>query len=55
MYKDFVDKLIIDNEDKELSSKIKDIVGDVGVTNTMMKSLDIKKDLANFILKSRND
>ncbi|MGI6448697.1 MAG: 2-phospho-L-lactate transferase [Methanobrevibacter boviskoreani] len=55
MYKDFVDKLIIDNEDKDLSLKIKDIVGDVGVTNTMMKSLDIKKDLANFILKSRND
>lgn len=54
MYKDFVDKLIIDDEDKKLAPQIKEIVGDVGITNTMMKSLDIKKDLAKFVLDSKN-
>lgn len=50
MYKDFVDCLIIDNKDKNLEDEIKTIVGDVEITNTMMKSLEIKKDLAKFII-----
>lgn len=50
MYKDFVDYLVIDNQDKDLVDNLKNIVPKVGVTNIMMKSLDIKIDLANFIL-----
>ena len=50
MYKDFVDYLVIDNQDKDLVDNLKNIVPNVGVTNIMMKSLDIKIDLAKFIL-----
>ncbi|OWT32886.1 2-phospho-L-lactate transferase [Methanobrevibacter sp. 87.7] len=54
LYSDFVDKLIIDSQDENLSEDVKNIIGDVGICNTMMKSLDIKKNLAKMVLDSYN-
>lgn len=52
LYSGFINKLIIDNDDEKYKDSIRDIIGDVEVTNTMMKSLDVKKNLAEFILGS---
>lgn len=52
LYSDFVDKLIIDYQDKDLEDEVKKIIGDVGTCDTMMNSLNIKKNLAEKVLDS---
>lgn len=49
-YKEFLDVMIIDTADKELTSEIKQLGINVIVTNTLMKNLKIKKELARTVL-----
>ena len=52
LYSDFVDKLIIDYQDNDLKEDVKKIISDVGICDTMMNSLDVKKNLAEKVLDS---
>ena len=49
-YKDILDGLIIDQQDADQSEAIKKLGLQVGITNTVMKTLDDKKALAEFTL-----
>ncbi len=49
-YKDFIDALIIDEEDSELAPAIAEMGIEVEVAPTLMKSLDDRIDLANLTL-----
>jgi len=51
IYKSFLDRFIIDVVDRKLKNKIEDIVEEVLVTNTNMKTIDDKEDLAKVTLK----
>lgn len=51
IYKSFLNTLIIDSEDANLKDEILEIVPDVKVTNTFMKTIDDKKNLAEIVLK----
>ena len=50
IYKSFLDKFIIDEEDINLKSDIEKIVDDVITTNTNMKTMEDKKNLAKITL-----
>lgn len=56
LYKDFLDVLIIDNEDAALAPEIEALGLEVVVTDTIMSSMDKKAALARTVLASvRND
>ena len=52
LYKDFLDYFVIDVKDSNLNSQLKQIVNKVTITNTIMNSLDAKKNLAQIIIDS---
>lgn len=52
LYKDFLDVMVIDEKDDDLKEKLENLVGEVIVTNTIMKTLDDKKNLAGIILNN---
>lgn len=49
-YSDFLDCFVIDNQDSNLKDELMNIVDDVLVTNTIMKTLNDKKSLAELII-----
>jgi len=51
IYKNFLDKFIIDNKDEDKKTKINTIINEVVATNTNMKTIDDKKNLAKIVLK----
>jgi LPPG:FO 2-phospho-L-lactate transferase len=51
IYQSFLNRMIIDNEDEGLKDKILEIVDDVFVTNTIMKNIEDKKNLAQKCLE----
>lgn len=52
LYKDFLDVMVIDEKDYDLKDELENIVDKVIVTNTLMKTLDDKKNLAGIILNN---
>jgi len=50
IYKNFLNKFIIDEEDRKFREKIEKIVDKVEITNTKMTNIKIKEKLANIIL-----
>lgn len=52
LYQDFLDNFVIDDKDSNMESQINQIVNKVTVTNTIMNSLDAKKNLAQIIIDS---
>ena len=52
LYKDFLDNIVIDDDDLNLNSQLKQIINKVTVTNTIMNSLGAKKNLAQIIIDS---
>lgn len=50
IYKNFLNNIVIDNKDKVLKDDLEKIVNKVTITNTMMKDLNVKKNLAEIIL-----
>ena len=51
LYKSFLNTLVIDNQDEELKEDIEKIVPNVIVTNTFMKTIEDKINLAKVVLK----
>ena len=51
VYKPFLTKLVIDNQDEEFKEEIEKIIPDVIVTNTFMKKIEDKINLAKIVLK----
>lgn len=51
IYKPFLTKLVIDNQDEEFKDEIKQIIPNVIVTNTFMKTIEDKVNLAKIVLK----
>ena len=52
LYKDFLDVMVIDEKYYDLKDELENIVDKVVVTNTIMKTLDDKKNLAGIILNN---
>ena len=52
LYKDFLDTMVIDNEDEDKKTEVNQIVNKVIITNTIMNNLDAKKNLAEIIIDS---
>lgn len=52
LYKGFLDVMVIDEKDYDLKDELENIVDKVVVTNTIMKTLDDKKNLAGIILNN---
>ena len=52
LYSDFLDAIVIDDDDKFLSSKINQIVNKVIITNTIMNNLEAKINLASQIIEN---
>ena len=52
LYKDFLDVMVIDNEDEDKKIEVNQIINKVIVTNTIMNNLDAKKNLAEIIIDS---
>lgn len=50
LYSDFLDNIVIDDEDFNLKSELNQIVNKVTITNTIMNNLDAKKNLAQIII-----
>lgn len=51
LYKSFLNKMIIDLEDKDLEDKISKLVDNVIVTNTIMRTIEDKESLAKICLE----
>ena len=51
LYKSFLNKMVIDLEDKDLEDKISKLVDNVIVTNTIMRTIEDKESLAKICLK----
>ena len=51
-YEDFLDNIVIDNKDENLSNELNQIINKVTVTNTIMNNLGVKKELAQTIIDS---
>ena len=51
LYSDFLDAIVIDNQDKNLEKNLGEIINKVIITNTIMNSLDAKIKLAEIILE----
>ena len=52
LYGDFLDVMVIDDEDEDKKVEVNQIVNKVIVTNTIMNNLDAKKNLAEIIIES---
>ena len=52
LYKDFLDNIVIDDKDSNLEPPLKQIINKVTITNTIMNSLGVKKNLAQIIIDS---
>ena len=52
LYENFLDNIVIDNEDIDKKQQINQIVNKVTITNTIMNNLDAKKNLAQIIIDS---
>ena len=52
LYKDFLDVMVIDNEDEDKKIEVNQIINKVIATNTIMNNLDAKKNLAEIIIDS---
>lgn len=52
LYKDFVDTMVIDNQDKELANQMQQLGMKTIITNTIMKDKKAKKDLAKVVLNA---
>ncbi|WP_305513476.1 MULTISPECIES: 2-phospho-L-lactate transferase [unclassified Methanobrevibacter] len=52
LYKNFLDNIVIDNEDEQLLLQLNQIVNKVTITNTVMNNLGVKKNLAQIIIDS---
>ena len=52
LYESFLDTIVIDKKDNNLKDDLEKIVREVIVTNTIMDSLDDKKNLAKIILNN---
>ena len=52
LYKDFLDNIVIDNEDVNLEQELNQIINKVTITNTIMNNLGAKKNLAQIIMDS---
>ncbi|MDR0912402.1 MAG: 2-phospho-L-lactate transferase [Methanobrevibacter sp.] len=52
IYKEFLNKFIIDEVDKDLKNEIINIVDELEVTNTLMNTIEDKENLAKIALKS---
>lgn len=52
LYENFVDNFVIDNEDFDKKQQLNQIVNKVTIINTIMNSLDAKKNLAQIIIDS---
>ncbi len=52
LYENFLDNLVIDNKDSDKKQDLNQIVNKVTITNTIMNSLDAKKNLAKIIIDS---
>ena len=52
LYKDFLDNIVIDTKDSNLEPELKQIINKVTITNTIMNSLGVKKNLAQIIIDS---
>lgn len=52
LYEDFLDNIVIDDEDSNLKPKLNQIVNKVTITNTIMNSLEAKTNLAQKIIDS---
>ena len=52
LYQDFLDTIVIDDEDLDMKSQLNQIVNKVIITNTIMNNLGVKKNLAQIILDS---
>ncbi len=52
LYKNFLDNIIIDNEDVDKNDELNQIINKVTITNTIMNNLDAKKNLAQIIMDS---
>lgn len=50
-YKPFLTKLVIDNQDEEFKDEIEEVIGKVIVTNTFMKTIEDKINLAKIVLE----
>ena len=50
LYQEFLDVLVIDEQDENLKENLIEIINKVIITNTIMNTLDTKKDLAQKIL-----
>ena len=51
LYKSFLNTLVIDNQDEEFKEEIEEIVPNVIVTNTFMKTIEDKINLAKTVLE----
>ena len=52
LYENFLDNIVIDNEDENLEGEINQIINKVTITNTIMDNLGAKKNLAQIIMDS---
>lgn len=52
LYHDFLDNIVIDDEDSNLKPQLNQIVNKVTITNTIMNNLGVKKNLAQIIIDS---
>ena len=52
LYENFLDNIVIDNKDSDKKQDLNQIVNKVTITNTIMNSLDAKKNLAKIIIDS---
>ena len=52
LYKNFLDNIVIDNEDVDKNDELNQIINKVTITNTIMNNLDAKKNLAQIIMDS---
>ena len=51
-YSDFLDCIVIDNKDENLKEEIEKIIKNVMITNTIMRDIDDKINLANIVINS---
>ena len=50
LYNDFLDNIVIDNDDAGLEEELNQIINKVTITNTIMNNLQAKKNLAQVII-----
>lgn len=52
LYENFLDNIVIDNNDSDLKYELNQIINKVTITNTIMNNLQAKKNLAQVIINS---